>query len=69
MKPAEQEAKEIVTNVLKKMVCCIEKLPHYIENGIAKEVSLSEVDKIIAEIEEENELQYWMKVRKCIKSI
>ena len=54
MKPAEQEAKEILTTVLKRMVCCIEKLPHYVENGIAKEVSLSEVDRTIAITKDEN---------------
>jgi hypothetical protein len=67
MKPAEQEAKEILTTVLKRMVCCIEKLPHYVENGIAKQVSLSEVDWNIAITKDESKLKYWKKVKECIK--
>ncbi|WP_018615862.1 hypothetical protein [Segetibacter koreensis] len=67
MKTAEQEAKEIVVTVLMKMVCCIEKSRNYLENGIAKEVSLSEVDKTIAITEDENKLKRWKRVRECLE--
>lgn len=67
MKPPEQEAKEIVTTMLKKMACCIEDLPNHIENGIAREVSLSAVDKIIAILHNEEQLTYWKEVKDFIK--